>query len=72
LPPSLKNRLAVEAGATLGWWKYVGEQGGVVGLDAFGISAPGDVAMDYFGLTVGHVVAQARQVVKRNRQLVET
>ncbi len=72
LPPDVKNRLAVEAGATIGWWKYVGEQGGVIGLDTFGISAPGDAAMEYFGLTVSNVVTQARNVVSKNRQLVES
>ncbi len=72
LPSEVKNRLAVEAGATIGWWKYVGELGAVVGLDRFGMSAPGDVAMETFGFTVSNVVAQARKLVLNNRQLVES
>ena len=41
LPPEIKARLAVEAGATLGWYKWVGDQGDVIGIDRFGASAPG-------------------------------
>jgi transketolase len=72
LASDVKNRLAVEAGATLGWWKYVGEHGDVMGLDTFGISAPGNVAMKHFGFTVENLVDHARAMVERNRQLVDT
>ena len=71
LPPSVKSHLAVEAGATLGWWMYVGEHGDVIGLDHFGISAPGDAAMKHFGFTVENVVARAKALLARNRQAME-
>ena len=51
--PAGVPKLAVEAGATLGWWKYVGQDGDVVGLDRFGASAPGPVVMKELGFTRG-------------------
>jgi transketolase len=41
LPPRVRRRLAVEAGVTQGWHKYIGEGGDVIGVDRFGVSAPG-------------------------------
>lgn len=63
LPPSVKARVAVEAGIRLGWEHYVGLDGAVVGLDDFGASAPQEVLYEKFGITVGHVVASARNVL---------
>lgn len=57
-------KLAVEAGATLGWWKYVGSDGDVVGLDRFGASAPGAVAMAELGFTPENIAARAKKLVK--------
>jgi transketolase len=57
-------KLAIEAGATLGWWKYVGRHGDVIGLDRFGASAPGPVAMEKLGFSVENVVAKARDLVE--------
>ncbi len=57
-------KVAVEAGATLGWWKYVGSDGDVVGLDRFGASAPGPVVMKEFGFTAENVAARAKKVIK--------
>lgn len=57
-------RLAVEAGATQGWWKYVGLEGDVVGLDRFGISAPGPVAMQELGFTPENIAARAKKLIK--------
>ena len=51
-PPSIRARLAVEAGATQGWHRYVGDLGDVIGLDHFGASAPGPVLMREYGFTV--------------------
>jgi transketolase len=65
LPPSVELRLAVEAGATLSWHKYVGLRGGVVGIDRFGASAPAKVLFEKFGFTVDNIVNQARKLVKR-------
>ena len=58
LPPGVR-RVAVEAGATMSWYKYVGLDGAVVGLDRFGESAPGGTVMKYFGFTAEHVAEVA-------------
>ena len=62
LPPELP-KLAIEAGVTDGWWKYVGLHGAVIGIDTFGESAPAPVLMKHFGLTVEHVVARAKTLL---------
>ncbi|WP_254073291.1 transketolase [Acidisphaera sp. S103] len=54
LPPGIR-RVAVEAGSTTGWYKYVGLEGAVVGIDRFGESAQGPAVMKYFGFTAEHV-----------------
>lgn len=53
------KRLAIEAGVTGLWYKYVGSQGKVIGVDDFGFSAPGEVVMQSFGLTKANIVATA-------------
>jgi len=63
--PAGVPKVAVEAGATLGWWKYVGTGGDVVGIDRFGASAPGKIAMAELGFTPEHVAARAKKVVKQ-------
>jgi transketolase len=55
LLPSIHARLAVEAGASQGWHRYVGDRGDVLGVDRFGASAPGDVVMREYGFTVENV-----------------
>jgi transketolase len=55
LLPSVPARLAVEAGATQGWHRYVGDRGDVLGVDRFGASAPGDVVMREYGFTAENV-----------------
>jgi transketolase len=62
--PAGVPKLAVEAGATLGWWKYVGLDGDVVGLDRFGASAPGPVVLEKLGFSAANVAARARKLVK--------
>jgi transketolase len=57
LPPALTRRLAVEAGATLAWWKYVGSAGAVLGIDGFGASAPGDRMFEEAGITVDGILS---------------
>ncbi len=64
LNPGVK-RLAVEAGATVGWHKYVGFEGGVIGIDAYGASAPIKDVMLAFGFTVDNVTAQALKLLGR-------
>jgi transketolase len=63
LPASVRARMAVETGATVGWYKYVGLDGAVVGLDRFGESAPGDALMKYFGFTAENLVSVAESVL---------
>lgn len=63
LPPSIKARISIEAGVTMGWSKWVGDEGIVMGLDRFGGSAPYQVLMEKFGLTPAQVVTKARTLV---------
>jgi transketolase len=62
--PAGVPKLAVEAGATLGWWKYVGSNGDVIGLDRFGASAQGPVVMKELGFTAENVARRAKKLVK--------
>ena len=62
LTPGVK-RVAVEAGVTDFWRKYVGLEGGVVGIDTFGESAPGGVLMEHFGFTVENVVKVVKETL---------
>ena len=64
LPPEVTARLSIEAGATLGWKRWVGDRGGSIGLDRFGASAPGDIVMRELGFTVEHVVRYAKDLLK--------
>jgi transketolase len=56
-------RLAIEAGATGGWWRYVGDRGGVHGIDRFGASAPAKAVFEHFGFTVAAVAEHARRLL---------
>ena len=60
LPPAVTARVAIEAGVSLGWERYVGLQGVVIGLDRFGASAPYQVLMEQFGFTAANVVAKVK------------
>lgn len=60
LPAACTRRVAVEAGVSALWWKYVGLQGAVVAIDRFGKSAPGDTVMADLGMTAANVAAAAR------------
>lgn len=60
LPKSCTKRVSIEAGVTDIWWKYVGTEGQALGIDRFGISAPGDVVMKELGMTSADVVAAAK------------
>jgi transketolase len=57
LPPSVTKRIAIEAGVTGLWWKYVGTNGKVLGIDRFGMSAPGNIVMKELGMTADAVKA---------------
>lgn len=63
LLPSVRARLAVEAGVAQGWHKYVGDAGAVLSIERFGASAPYQVLFEKFGLTADNVVARAKQVL---------
>lgn len=58
-------KLAVEAGSPIGWWKYVGRHGDVIGLDRFGASAPGKTVLEKLGFGVDNIVARAKALVKK-------
>ncbi len=66
LPPEIKTRLAVEAGVTLGWERWVGDQGAILGLDRFGASAPGAEVFEEVGLTVEAVVSKTLELLGGN------
>ena len=63
LPAGVAARVAIEAGVTDGWWRYVGTSGRVVGLDRFGESAPAGELFDHFGFTTENVVAVAKDLL---------
>ena len=58
-------KVSVEAGATQGWWKYVGQDGDVVGVDRFGASAPGPKVLAEYGFTAENVAARAKALLKK-------
>lgn len=64
LPSSVRARLAVEAGATMPWYKYVGIDGAVVGMEGFGASAPAKTLFEHFGFTANNVVEVAKGLIK--------
>jgi transketolase len=64
LPDDVRARIAVEAASTMSWYKYVGLDGCVIGLDHFGASAPGDILFREFGFTVENVVNKALELLK--------
>ena len=65
LPDDGAVRVAVEAGATYGWWRYLGARGAVVGIDHFGASADGAMLLEKFGITAEAVAASARGLLAR-------
>ena len=66
LPPSIRARLAVEAGVTQGWHRYVGDRGDMIGIDRFGASAPGPVLMRKYGFTVENICQRALALLEEN------
>jgi transketolase len=64
LPPAVTARVAVEAGTSFGWDRFVGAGGAIVGIDHFGASAPGPTVMKEFGFTPEHVADVARGLVR--------
>ena len=64
-PKSVPARLAVEAALPMGWHRYVGDHGDVIGIERFGASAPGNVVMEKLGFTVDHVVERATALLRK-------
>ena len=62
--PHSVPKISVEAGATMGWWKYIGRDGVAIGIDRFGASAPGPIVLEKLGISVANVVEHARKLVK--------
>ncbi|MGD0120383.1 MAG: transketolase [Candidatus Binatus sp.] len=67
LPPGVKARVSVEAASPLGWERYVGLDGAVIGLNRFGASAPGEIVMRELGFTPEHIVKVAKSILAGNR-----
>jgi transketolase len=63
LPVHVKARLAVEAGISLGWERWLGEKGSVVGVDRYGVSAPYEIIYREFGLSVDNIIEQAKNLL---------
>lgn len=64
LPKSVKKRLAIEMGSSLGWHKYVGDEGDVLSIDTFGASAPGNKILEEYGFTVSNVVKRLKALLE--------
>ncbi len=63
-PKDVKKRIAIEAGATLGWYKYITDEGAAIGIDTFGESAPGEELMKEMGFTADNIVKHAKKLVE--------
>ena len=63
LPAAVTARVAIEAGVTDGWWRYVGIDGRIVGMDQFGASAPADKLFEHFGFSTENVVKVAKELI---------
>ncbi|MDQ2752307.1 MAG: transketolase [Bacteroidota bacterium] len=65
LPPTIHQRVSVEAGITLAWWKWITAEGIPIGIDRFGESGPAEELMKIFGFTVENVIQKAKEVLKK-------
>ena len=64
LPPDVRKRVSVEIGVSLGWERWVGDEGAIIGLDHYGASAPAGTIFEHFGFTADRVADVARKVVR--------
>jgi transketolase len=64
IPKSVKKRLGIEMAASLGWHKYVGDEGDVLAIDQFGASAPGEKVLEEYGFSVENVVARFKALLQ--------
>lgn len=65
LLPEVKARLVVEAGHSMGWERYAGENGVIIGMSGFGASAPGNILMEKFGFTSENIITKAMEILKK-------
>jgi transketolase len=65
IPAGVRARLAVEAGISMGWDRWVGDHGAILSIDGYGASAPGDILLEKYGFTVENVVAKAKTLLKK-------
>ncbi len=63
LPAAVDRRVAIEAGATGLWYRYVGSQGRVIGIDRFGASAPGGLLLKHLGFNVDNVIKTVKEIL---------
>jgi transketolase len=63
LPSAVRRRIAVEAATPDGWWKYVGLDGAVIGMNGFGASAPASALFQKFGITTQAIVDRAKAML---------
>jgi transketolase len=66
LPPEIQARVAIEAASPMGWERWVGDGGSIIGIDHFGASAPYEEIYQNFGLTREHVAEEAERLLSRN------
>ncbi|HAQ07416.1 MAG TPA: transketolase [Bacillus bacterium] len=64
IPKAVKKRLGLEMGSSLGWHRYVGDEGEVLAIDTFGASAPGEKIMEEYGFSVNNVVARVKALIQ--------
>ena len=69
IPPEITARVTVEAAATVGWERFAGLDGVVIGLDRFGASAPGGTVMNELGFTAERVASAAKQLLDDHREV---
>jgi transketolase len=66
IPKSVKKRLGIEMGSSLGWHRYVGDEGEVLAIDTFGASAPGEKIMEEYGFSINNVVARVKALIEQD------
>jgi transketolase len=64
LPSGVKNRVTIEAGSSMGWRRWAGDEGIIIGVDRYGASAPGEEVLKHLGFTAENVAAAALKLVK--------
>ncbi len=69
LPPRVTKRLAIEAGSPLGWHRYVGDGGDILGVERFGASAPGEIVLREYGFTVENVCRMALSLLGNQKEI---